>query len=151
DVTPRNVLLSFAGEVKLTDFGVASLDDDRDRARIRGTPAYMSPEQARGEDVDGRSDLFALGLVLHEAASGVRVYQSEDVLAQARAGVVPPLHERLPAELRAAVERATRPAREDRFADARAMHLALDAIVVAARAADSTRPAPSHELAAWLA
>jgi tRNA A-37 threonylcarbamoyl transferase component Bud32 len=154
DVTPRNVLLSFAGEVKLTDFGVASLDEDRELGRLRGTPAYMSPEQARGEPVDGRSDLFSLGLVLAEAATGERAYRGADtavLLAAARAGLVPPLPERLPTELRAALERATRPARDDRFPDARAMQRALDAVVIAARAADPTRPAPSHELAAWLA
>ena len=153
DVTPRNVLLSFSGEVKLTDFGVASLGADEETGRLRGTPAYMSPEQARGEAVDGRSDLFSLGLVLAEAATGERLYRGGDtdaLLACARAGRLAPLPDSMPAPLRAAIERATRTDRDERFPDARAMQQACDAIVVAARAADPSRPAPGHELAAWL-
>ena len=74
DVSPENVLLSYEGEVKLTDFGIA-----RSRASVHGLRdlppgkfAYLAPEQARGEDVDARADLFALGAVLYEALTGVR-------------------------------------------------------------------------------
>src|SRR5262249_22625877 len=153
DVTPKNVLLSYAGEVKLTDFGVASLGADA-AVGVRGTPAYMSPEQARAEAVDGRSDLFSLGLVLAEAATGERVYRGADtaaLLAGAREGKARELPGELPAGLRAAVAQATRVDREERFADARAMERALDAVVVAARAADPSRSAPGHEIGAWLA
>jgi tRNA A-37 threonylcarbamoyl transferase component Bud32 len=149
DVTPRNVLLSFAGEVKLVDFGVASLADE-EHGRLRGTPAYMSPEQARGEPVDARSDLFALGLVLHEALGGEKARGGPDALAQARAGEVPALPEHVPAALRRAVERATRSSPGERFADAREMQGALEQIVVEARAADPTWPAPGHALGQWL-
>jgi serine/threonine protein kinase len=152
DVTPRNVLLSFAGEVKLVDFGVASYADDA-RGRLRGTPAYMSPEQARGDAVDARSDLFSLGVVLAEALTGERLYTGPDtaaVLAQARAGRVPPLPDGVPEALRRAIEGAAQPDRDARFADARALQQALDQVVVGARAADPARPAPSHELALWL-
>jgi serine/threonine-protein kinase len=81
DVNPPNVLLSRIGEVKLSDFGIA-----RDTARaqltvagnIRGKLGYMSPEQVYNQRLDGRSDLFALGLTLHEALTGKRVLQGQD-------------------------------------------------------------------------
>ncbi len=75
DVTPHNVLISAHGEVKLADFGIALA---RGRARdasarsVRGKIGYMSPEQVRGEPLDPRSDLFAVGVVLYELLSGVR-------------------------------------------------------------------------------
>jgi hypothetical protein len=81
DVNPPNVLISRGGEVKLSDFGIA-----RDTARaqltvagsIRGKLGYMSPEQAYGKPIDGRTDLFALGLTLHEALTGQRVLVGQD-------------------------------------------------------------------------
>jgi tRNA A-37 threonylcarbamoyl transferase component Bud32 len=155
DVSPANVLLSYSGEVKLLDFGLATSDTEigSDR-RVRGTPAYMAPEQARGEPLDPRTDVFALGLVLWEALAGRRAYAGSDpaaVLALARRAEVPPLEEaRAPAPLRAIVERATRAAPDDRFADARAMQLALDEFLVDARAARERRT-PAHQLLAdWL-
>src|SRR5262249_26451594 len=64
DVSPRNVLLSFEGAVKLIDFGVARARGQLSRTQagnVKGTIAYMSPEQARGQPIDGRADLFSLG------------------------------------------------------------------------------------------
>lgn len=88
DVTPRNVLLSWSGEVKLTDFGIAALAGEHE-SRMIGTPAYMAPEQARGEPVDIRADLYAVGLILREMLSGTRARPGDDreaVLAMARKG-----------------------------------------------------------------
>ena len=154
DVTPANVLLSRAGEVKLADFGVATAETDLGAGgRVRGTPAYMAPEQARGEAMDARSEVFALGLVLWETLAGRRAYDGADVqaqLARARAGDVPALDERVPAALRAVIERATRADPEARFASVRAMQLALDDYLVATRAAAAGKPPPMHALASWL-
>jgi serine/threonine protein kinase len=155
DVTPRNVLLSTAGEVKLVDFGVASLSGETGGGtggRVRGTPAYMAPEQARAEAVDGRADLFALGVILWEALSNRRARGGEppQVLEQARRGELPPLPADVPEALVRVVVRATAVAPADRFADARAMAEALDAFIVGARAARPDLPAPARRLAAWL-
>ncbi len=82
DVNPPNILLSRIGEVKLGDFGVARAAIHvrlTEVDRVRGKLGYMSPEQARGETFDGRADLFALGLTLHEALTGRRLFQGEYV------------------------------------------------------------------------
>jgi tRNA A-37 threonylcarbamoyl transferase component Bud32 len=152
DVTPRNVLLSWSGEVKLTDFGIAALAGE-DSARLVGTPAYMAPEQARGEAVDARADLYALGLVLREAATGVRARGGADrdaLLDAAKRAVLDPWPDGCPPALVAIVDRATQPNRDDRFPDARAMLAALDELILAERTA-RTGPSPDDQLAGWLA
>lgn len=151
DVTPRNVLLSWSGEVKLTDFGVAALAGDPG-GDVRGTVAYMAPEQARYEPTDARADLYALGLVLWEMVAGQRVRRFRnkgELLEATRAGVLPPLPEAPPA-LVEVIERATRRDPAERFADARQLLEALDRYLVEARAADPG-PAPARQLADWLA
>jgi serine/threonine protein kinase len=151
DVTPRNVLLSMAGEVKLVDFGVASLSGEAG-GRLRGTPAYMAPEQARGEPVDGRADLYALGIILWEALTGLRARSGDQsaIVQQAQQGQLPPLPDDVPAPLAQVIRRATAVAPADRFADARAMAEALDAYIVSARAARPELPSPARRLSAWL-
>jgi serine/threonine protein kinase len=92
DVTPRNVLLSWSGEVKLTDFGIAALAGDA-TSRLLGTPQYMAPEQARSEPIDPRADIYAIGLVLREAVTGIRPRPGSDretILAAARRGELLP-------------------------------------------------------------
>ena len=113
DVTPHNVLLSFDGAVKLTDFGIAKAGNKLTQPGVlKGKFAYMSPEQARGEAVDARTDIFALGVVLWEMLTGGRLFDGDSELAVLRAvqqSVIPPparLNPDVPADLDAAVVRA---------------------------------------------
>ncbi|HEX6836319.1 MAG TPA: serine/threonine-protein kinase [Polyangia bacterium] len=125
DVSPRNVLVSVEGEVKLSDFGVALASASEAAPGVRGTVAYMAPEQARGERTDARADLFALAMVLAEALTGRRVRPSADdaaALEAARNGGKVAIE----GPLAAVIARATEASPEARYADAEAMLLALE-------------------------
>jgi len=152
DVTPRNILLSLDGEVKVTDFGVAVLGSEGSDKR-RGTLQYMSPEQARGDSIDARADVFSLGLVLHELLGGQRVYRGggkDEILAQARIAKVPRLGGEVPEVLIEAVARATAESPADRFATARAMQRELDTWVVAERGRRGQADPLDHTLSEFL-
>lgn len=80
DVSPQNILISYEGEVKLVDFGIAKALSHSATTRpgtLKGKFAYMSPEQARGDPVDRRSDLYSLGIVLWEMLTGERLYAGD--------------------------------------------------------------------------
>jgi hypothetical protein len=146
DLAPRNVLLSRDGEVKLSDFGVA-LAASLETAGVRGTLAYMAPEQARGERVDGRADLYALGLVLAEALTGRRARPSasdEAALTSARSGGPATVE----GPLASIILRATQADPAARFADADEMLLALEK---EAATLERGSTAPARELAALVA
>ena len=95
DVSPHNVLLSWEGALKVSDFGIAkarSASEATASEFIKGKPAYMSPEQANGERLDGRSDLFAVGVMLWEMLCGRRLFVGEDTrttLAAVLFGTIP--------------------------------------------------------------
>jgi serine/threonine protein kinase len=84
DVKPANILVASSGEVKVTDFGIAKAEHSKEltaQGGVLGTPEYMSPEQAMGRDLDGRSDLFSLGCVLYECLTGEKPFQASTLTA----------------------------------------------------------------------
>jgi len=121
DVKPANVMLGPFGEVMLVDFGVAVARGEP-TARAAGTPAYMSPEAARGEPPDPCMDVWSLGVVLHELLAGERPFRggSRELLASLRDGIDPPTSPSGPPELVAIVRKAMAPGAE-RYPDASAL------------------------------
>lgn len=85
DIKPANIMIEAGDRVKVTDFGIAKVTDSADHltmtGSLLGTPSYMSPEQARGSDLDGRSDLFSVGCVLYEMVTGKKAFRGESITA----------------------------------------------------------------------
>src|SRR5580698_3358389 len=154
DVSPENVVVSPRGEVKLLDFGVVKTSEEgrvtkTEMGVVKGNVTYMSPEQARGLDVDGRADLFSLARVMCFCCTGNPLYAAHTtygLLMQAGAGPSADgrtLIERLPDPIAAVVKRATDPDLARRYANAREMAADLEA---AARYGAAGTATPVSEL-----
>jgi serine/threonine protein kinase len=84
DVSPQNILMGYEGDIKITDFGIAKAEDRASKTQagvLKGKFGYMSPEQVRGLDIDRRSDIFAVGILMYEMLTGKRLFVGESDFA----------------------------------------------------------------------
>ncbi len=135
DISPGNVLLSWRGDVKLTDFGIARAAERRHKTEagtLKGKYGYMSPEQVSSGDVDARSDLFSVGILLAEMVMARRLFTSTndlDILLMVRDARLDRLHKyasEFPVELRSLTMRALQRRPEDRWQSAAQFRDAID-------------------------
>jgi hypothetical protein len=134
DISPSNIIVSYSGEVKIADFGIAKAESsafDTKDGVLKGKYEYMSPEQARGERIDHRSDLFATGIILHEMLTGRRLFKTDsdvktlEKIKQAEVPAPSSINPTIPAALDALVLRALSRDPDARFADGRALQAAI--------------------------
>ncbi len=125
DISPQNILLSWDGAVKIVDFGIARARDvHEEQGVVKGKFAYMSPEQARGELVDARSDVFAAGIVLFELVCARPLFhgKGKEALELVKSGALPRPKDfapELPASLEGIILKALAFHRDDRYQTAR--------------------------------
>lgn len=149
DVSPSNVLISRGGAVKLVDFGIAKpvggASGGTTTGVLKGKVGYMAPEQVRGEPLDRRCDIFALGILLYEMTTGRRCFYADSMFEvlnlSARAEVTSPREHvpDYPEELEQIVDRALARDRVDRFATAAELQEALEDFALTHRLKTSAR------------
>jgi len=124
DISPQNIMVSFSGTVKIIDFGIAKpafKASGTDSGLLKGKFAYMSPEQALGDEIDHRSDIFSLGVILHEMLTGKRLFkaaESRETIRNVRKALVEPvanIRPEVPEELDRIVMRALTKDRRHRY------------------------------------
>ena len=152
DIKPANMLIEPGGRVKLTDFGVARMQDSGDATRTQGnmvgTLKYMSPEQVQGQKIDSRADLFSVGIVLYQLLTDKRPFDGDNDFSIIHQIIghtpAPPssFNARLPSAIDAVVARALAKDREQRFATARDFSSALQSAI--RRAEDATIVPPAN-------
>jgi eukaryotic-like serine/threonine-protein kinase len=154
DVSPQNILVSFEGEVKVIDFGIAKAAGKGAKTQagiLKGKFGYMSPEQVRGLPIDRRSDIFACGIVLYELLTGERLFVGESdfsTLEKVRnVEILPPstYNRKIPDELERIVLKALAKDVEDRYQNAIDLHDELQAFVYTAGEFYSRK-----DLAGWM-
>lgn len=154
DVSPQNVLLSYEGDIKLCDFGIVkavSKASHTQMGALKGKLQYMSPEQAWGRAVDGRSDLFSLGSLLFEMLTGRRLFPGDneitvlDAVREGRVESARDVEPSVPVEVDEVVRKALARDPAQRYASASEMQSALETVLY------NLRPAPTQaDLAAFL-
>ena len=134
DISPQNLLISYQGEVKISDFGISKARSEPSLTRagvVKGKLAYLSPEQALGEAIDHRADIYALGLVFYETRTGKRVYDfgnEVDAIRTIPVMEIDPLRNiisDIPEELNRIVMRCLEKQKESRYQTAAAVHADL--------------------------
>ncbi len=140
DISPQNILVSFEGGVKVVDFGIAKAADQATVTRsgvLKGKYSYMSPEQAGGQHIDCRTDIFALGVVLYELLTGTRLFKRatdiQTLNAVTECNIAPPseINTRVPTDLDDIAMRALAKDRDARFPEARQLGMALESWMLA--------------------
>jgi serine/threonine-protein kinase len=135
DVTLSNILVTYSGQVKLVDFGIAKAESQQQKTTgggLKGKYAYMSPEQIMGQPLDARSDLFSLGICMYELLVSRRLFKRDNelnIINDILEGEVPPpssVRPDVPAELDALVLKALHKEREKRFQSAQEFQQALE-------------------------
>lgn len=152
DVSPHNIMVSFEGSVKVIDFGIARALGrlgDTNSGSLKGKLGYMAPEQARGEPVDARADIFSLGVVLWESLAARRLFLRDNELATLRAVVYDPIPSvsdfaNVDPALETIVMQALARDRAERFQTAEEIRVALEKWVFASGGAST------HDLAALM-
>jgi len=138
DLKPGNILFDQYGEPYISDFGIAKILDTQTNvtgSAILGTPAYMSPEQAQGEGIDGRSDIYGLAVILFELLTGQQPYHGDTPMSVVVKHITDPIPHilqvkpDLPPAIEAVIEKAMAKDREERFSTVKALTEALDAVV----------------------
>ncbi len=139
DISPQNIVVTFTGDVKIVDFGIAKSDtrvgEQTKSGKLKGKVPYMSPEQARGEPLDARSDIFAAGTMLFELTTGKRLFKGQSeyetlkLICEREYPRPSDIHPDYPRDLEAIVMRALAKDPTDRYQSAREMQAELEAFV----------------------
>ena len=134
DISPKNLMLTYSGNVKVIDFGIALAKNKlAEPEQVRGTAAYMSPEQIQGKPLDGRTDLFSAGVVLHELLVGQKLFRGESDVEVLRAVLEAPIaspdaaNARVPSALAQVAMKALDRDPRKRFASGKEMARAIEA------------------------
>lgn len=148
DISPQNVVVTFSGDVKIVDFGIAKSDNkgvnETKSGKLKGKVPYMSPEQARGEAIDARSDIFATGVMLFELTTGKRLFKGQSefetlkLICEREYPLPSQVRPGYPPELEKIVMKALSKERGDRYQTGREMQQDIENFVRNERIAVST-------------
>src|SRR3954454_11003375 len=154
DISPQNILISYDGELKIIDFGIAKAASRSSKTQagvLKGKFGYMSPEQVRGQPLDRRSDIFAIGTILYELLTSDRLFIGEsdfDTLEKVRNVDVPPVstvNKSVPPDLEAIITKALAREADDRYQWASEMQDALQAFLLSRDGVFTAK-----QLSAWI-